>query len=698
MASWKGDKKSGAHLELPPPLQHVPSKLELITATAGEVPKRLQPLRGSPAEIFWLGRGRFPLPKVQVRIKLSPSKDLAATPSQAALRQVHSELAAYSLTEVMYDFRSCGVSWMLEPTDNGYNIAVSAYAEHMQEVVRTLAEGFKHPHKLPKNQPDAFAHVKQKLLFALRDVSSDPVYKHALHALNTISTSGVFSRNDLIEALQEIDEKKLDQYLKELLGHGFPPTGQAGKPRGLRIQLLVTGNANEKEAQRIGHELTKGLELETPWWGGPALFWGGSRVLLAAESAHNKVLKNARPVEVRLANPIDGDANGAIVNAYQYGIPDISQRVKVGMLGKMIYQPAYDTLRTKEQLGYVVFAYVKQHVNTLELRVVVQGSKKSPDNVNRRIENMLDEFSSSLSRMTLAEFNHWKESARIDLIQEDQNMDQEADRFWSQIIVDDECFDHRKQELEYLKSLQSPDDLVQDFNELRMSMKKLSVRFFGKKDIVSRSGKNYAPPEEDVRPEEGALVLYSDAAADKEQAARGQKFFSAAPGICTTTRHAALEQMFPPSPAAPAGAARLLGPIKSLGFASSLFNLREADGHGHTPGSSSAGTGKAAGGAKDEDAAGGAKEGEAEGGSTVGNLASKISLKAMHTINEMNAKNAVGIVSNALTPMFLGIMDGVSAAMVSGVRWVTGGFTQMLITFFTSMFNAVMEHGLKIRA
>merc|ERR1719284_1431748 len=118
----------------------------------------------------------------------------------------------------------------------------------------------------------------------------------------------------------------------------------------------------------------------------------------------------SRPVQVRMQNPIPNDSNNAVVNSYQFGVPDVADRVKLLMLGKMISQPAYDELRTKQQLGYVVFAIMMPHLTTLQLVMIVQGAKKAPDDIDGRIESVLSNFAHTLHNVSMPEFQSWKAS------------------------------------------------------------------------------------------------------------------------------------------------------------------------------------------------------------------------------------------------------------------------------------------------
>ena len=160
------------------------------------------------------------------------------------------------------------------------------------------------------------------------------------------------------------------------------------------------------------------------------------------------------------------------------------------MLGKMIPNPAYDELRTKEQLGYVVFATVMPQLEILQLVMIVQGEKKNPDEVDARIESVMDTFSGSIANLTAPDFTRWRASVRSAIAKGDQNMGQEADRFWAQVASGEECFNRRDLELQFLDSYNSSAELAQGFTHFRQTPKEVSIRLFGNHSLVSKSQPN----------------------------------------------------------------------------------------------------------------------------------------------------------------------------------------------------------------
>merc|ERR1719316_260305 len=118
------------------------------------------------------------------------------------------------------------------------------------------------------------------------------------------------------------------------------------------------------------------------------------------------VIKPGRRVEVRKLNPRAGDPNHVTTVSIQYGIPDIEDSVKFGILSQVLRPAAYDELRTNQQLGYVVQGGIGMNSNVLQASVMVQGDAKLPDEIEPQMEMVLNKImAKKLRDMTTKEFN-----------------------------------------------------------------------------------------------------------------------------------------------------------------------------------------------------------------------------------------------------------------------------------------------------
>lgn len=135
--------------------------------------------------------------------------------------------------------------------------------------------------------------------------------------------------------------------------------------------------------------------------------------------------------------PIDNpnQANSAITYYVHFGqLADARLRVISALLIKILSEPAFNVLRTKEQLGYVVFCSGLTLTGFSEkgLRIVVQ-SEKSASYLEERIEAFLDSMKEKLATMPVDEFAEHQRSLEKKWLEVDKNLDDEMVRYVVQL-------------------------------------------------------------------------------------------------------------------------------------------------------------------------------------------------------------------------------------------------------------------------
>jgi len=505
----------------------VPTALTLTKESSGEYPQLSEvpeerttagnkTLGGPALELWWKGHGDFALPKAQLRLRLSLLIGFGKDVKHEAFRRLHTDLVEQVLEEATEDLKQCGLDFQVNQLGDGYQFDFGGYDQHLGDMVMTALGGLLEP----QFSSAEFERSQWKVADDLSDTTRSAPYELAIGAMNALTTDNVFAREEVLREIRSTKEGQLRGYLSAL------------QSAGLRAQLLMVGNVGKEPAKALAYKLVHRLEFAQN--GRPT---GGLLTRAQAQRAH--ALVASQPVEVRMRNPIPLDINHATVNSYQYGVPDISERVKLLLLGKMIANPVYDTLRTKKQLGYIVFGFMTEHVSVLELTILVQGSKESPDAVDVDIEGVLTDFGKTLRSMSQAEFLKWKASVRSGLLQRVQNMGQEADRFWSQIADDSHCFKRKRLALEFLDTLQSAEAVEKIFQALRQGNRKVSVKLFGLGRELEVSGPKSTNNTSNSMVNSTAPLMFSVSSVDAIQKQRlikaGTTSYPAG-GICSVSK------------------------------------------------------------------------------------------------------------------------------------------------------------------
>jgi hypothetical protein len=88
-------------------------------------------------------------------------------------------------------------------------------------------------------------------------------------------------------------------------------------------------------------------------------------------------------------------------------------------------EPAFDQLRTKEQLGYIVFTGIKRlNQQYLALHLIVQSSHKDADFLDGRVEDFLGNYREQLLALTEDAFAANVAAVIEKLVEKPKNIDQ----------------------------------------------------------------------------------------------------------------------------------------------------------------------------------------------------------------------------------------------------------------------------------
>lgn len=107
-------------------------------------------------------------------------------------------------------------------------------------------------------------------------------------------------------------------------------------------------------------------------------------------------------------------------------------RVIANLLQQILKDAAFNTLRTKESLGYIVLTRIFSGTGYTGIAIIVQ-SEKHPKFLETRINALLLKMKGELMSMNEEEFKQHKESLVSGWTEKLKNLNEETSRFWSHI-------------------------------------------------------------------------------------------------------------------------------------------------------------------------------------------------------------------------------------------------------------------------
>lgn len=145
----------------------------------------------------------------------------------------------------------------------------------------------------------------------------------------------------------------------------------------MHIECLIHGNANKEKAQELVHIVEDSLTSTF-----------SMSPLLPRQLLLNRELKLEDGCQYTYEVENDVHKSSCIEMYYQCGLQSKENNVKLELIAQLIQEPCYNVLRTKEQLGYIVFSGVRRSNGVQGLRIIVQ-SDRHPNYLDNRIEEFI---------------------------------------------------------------------------------------------------------------------------------------------------------------------------------------------------------------------------------------------------------------------------------------------------------------------
>jgi insulysin len=207
----------------------------------------------------------------------------------------------------------------------------------------------------------------------------------------------------------------------------------------IRTEWLVVGNMTEAQCLSMTKECNqKVFQLAS-----------GSKVLPKEKINETRVVNippnNSYVYTLLSKNP--EEENSCVELNYQISYDEAKAAVLVQVMSQIINEPAFNTLRTTENLGYVVFTRAQEPRGVWFLKVLVQSHTKCPEYVSQRIRAFIDSQRDRIKALGKEEFDQCVHSVIVKVTEKDKNINSHSLRLWDEIVRHQYEFE-RKEKLE----------------------------------------------------------------------------------------------------------------------------------------------------------------------------------------------------------------------------------------------------------
>lgn len=438
------------HLHLPVENEFIPTKFDVEKLENVEPLKKPALLKVSDKFRFWYKKDdQFWVPKAYIQLLINLPVTVA-TPFNNVLTNLYVDLVDDALTDSSYQAELAGLSFALHSGKEGLVLEVSGYNEKAPVLLKEVVE------KLVTFRPseDRYNVFKEKILRNFRNFGYKVPYSQISSLFSNVLNEHVWDVEEKIQVLEQITFEDLENFVPLIFKQTF-------------VESLIEGNFHTQEAYDIikiientfdGLPLTKTQKIKA------RSYW------LPADKTYRyeKLLED------------DKNTNSCVQYFIQVGeLANRELQCITELLAQLIREPAFDILRTKEQLGYIVFSGLQESRTTFGIRVLIQ-SERNTAYLESRIANFFQQYYSTLKELSEEEFNKNKEALIGRKLETLKNLGHENNRFLRAISNGFYDFLHNETETEILKKITKEEMIAFYEEKILQSKSKLIINLHAK--------------------------------------------------------------------------------------------------------------------------------------------------------------------------------------------------------------------------
>ncbi|KAI1128510.1 peptidase M16 inactive domain-containing protein [Nemania abortiva] len=390
-------------LHVPHKNQFIPTKLEVEKKEVEKPAVAPRVIRNDQIVRTWYKKDdTFWVPKATLMASIKNPIVYASIKNSAKTKFI-ADLVRDALEEYSYDAELAGLQYNINLDTRGLLIDVSGYNDKLAVL---LEQVFTTMRDLVVKE-DRFEIIKERLIRGYKNCELQQPFTLIGDYVSWLTSEHDYVVEQFSNELPTITAEEVRSFHKQIMSQ-------------LHIEAFIHGNLYKEDALKLTDMLESILKPGVL----PKEEWPIMRSLEyppGSNYLYKKTLKDPENINHCIEYFLHIGSKG-----------DRSIRAKTQLLDQIIHEPAFDQLRTKEQLGYIVFSGLRGTATTYGFRFIIQSERPS-EYLESRIDSFLQAQATALQEMTDANFESHKRSVVVKRLEKLKNLDSETNRHWAQI-------------------------------------------------------------------------------------------------------------------------------------------------------------------------------------------------------------------------------------------------------------------------
>jgi len=410
----EGTSDLTATLLLPDPNPFIPEDLSLV---AGDTMDQPVLLRDGPIALWYARDTRFGAPRGNLYLSLrSPVAN--DSPRTNVLTRLMVETVNDELNNIAYAARVADLDYRVYDHLRGITVQISGYNDKMPELMDEILLRLRHP--VPR--PDRFELHRQRLMEELGNALKQRPHQIAVGRLSEELVDDIRGHQERLEAASDVTLKDLYQHIN-IFYQGLDPV------------MLVHGNVTHAGALSMGQQARGRL-------------MPGVDLVSVPRSDVKRLPQTPQALSATVDHPDIG-----YVRYLQGNTPEVPEQALYRVMAQLLSSPFYESLRTDQQVGYIVHATQFPLLDMPALAFIIQSPEYDADDLDQRVSRFLSDFGDRIENLSSEEFERAKAAVITRLAEEETQLRQVAQRYWQEIDRKNTAFDTRERMISAVRDL-----------------------------------------------------------------------------------------------------------------------------------------------------------------------------------------------------------------------------------------------------
>ncbi|MEZ5539261.1 MAG: insulinase family protein [Pseudomonadales bacterium] len=427
-ATWIGVTKDSS-LALPAANPFIPENLKLKHSDNAQkklvnVPKEASSSKNT--RLWFLQDTQFKVPKGNVMVYFY-NNQTSDSAENALKTELFVRLLRDKLNPTLYSALLGGLELAIEKRARGVSFSLAGYSEKQGVLLKEAIELLQRP----EFNEARFNLLKAQLRDELNNVDKQAPYKPLMADIPVVLMHGYWSRAQYLAALDAVTLQSVQQFAQGFIGNA-------------QAEMLVYGNFEKEDAKQLAGTIQRAVDV--------AGNFSSKKPLLVA------ALKPEKQPSIYVDAMQHNDA--ALVKYFQAPADTVVQQVHLLMLEQVLAPAYFNSLRTEQQLGYIVTARYLPLTRVPGLAFLVQSPSHSAADIDEKSQEFIQKYFSTISQRDDAWFEQQKRALLVQLEDKPKNQSEQAERFFDDLTLGYNAFDSRAQKIAALQKMTKQDLLV----------------------------------------------------------------------------------------------------------------------------------------------------------------------------------------------------------------------------------------------